>query len=111
MNLQSAISGQQPGHMSPTHHRLNTIAGNVNYNHQHVHPPTVPGVQHVQSTSGSQSVQGAYSEEFYVAPDFNDVRQSEHYIYVTYPPELKRRLLERYGRDIYLTLLRKDMCD
>lgn len=22
--------------------------------------------------------------------------QSEHYIYVTYPPELKRRLLERY---------------
>lgn len=23
--------------------------------------------------------------------------QSEHYIYVTYPPELKRRLLERLG--------------
>lgn len=23
--------------------------------------------------------------------------QSEHYIYVTYPPELKRRLLERFG--------------
>lgn len=22
---------------------------------------------------------------------------SEHYIYVTYPPELKRRLLERFG--------------
>lgn len=27
--------------------------------------------------------------------------QSEHYIYVTYPPELKRRLLERYDRETY----------
>lgn len=47
-----------------------------------------------------------YQEEFYTAQDFNE--QSEHYIYVTYPPELKRRLLERYGRDIYLMLLKKD---
>jgi hypothetical protein len=28
-------------------------------------------------------------------PDLNDMGQNEHYIYVTYPPELKRRLLER----------------
>lgn len=27
--------------------------------------------------------------------------QNEHYIYVTYPPELKRRLLERYDREVY----------
>lgn len=106
------MSGQHPGHLSPTHHRLNTIAGSVNYHHQqNVHPPTVPGAQNVASTSGSQSVQGTYGEEFYAANDFNDVGQSEHYIYVTYPPELKRRLLERYGREIYLTLLRKDMYD
>lgn len=25
--------------------------------------------------------------------------QDDHYIYVTYPPELKRRLLERYARN------------
>uniref|UniRef100_A0A182QU16 C2H2-type domain-containing protein n=1 Tax=Anopheles farauti TaxID=69004 RepID=A0A182QU16_9DIPT len=43
--------------------------------------------------------------------DFGELGQSEHYIYVTYPPELKRRLLERYGRDIYMQLLRKDVYD
>ncbi|XP_049538059.1 uncharacterized protein LOC125952562 isoform X2 [Anopheles darlingi] len=43
--------------------------------------------------------------------EFGDLGQSEHYIYVTYPPELKRRLLERYGRDIYMQLLRKDVYD
>lgn len=91
---------------------MNTIAGSGNYHHQqHIHPHVVPGVQQVPSTSGGQPAQVAYGEECYVAPDFNDVGQSEHYIYVTYPPELKRRLLERYGRDIYLTLLRKDMYD
>lgn len=112
LSLQSAIGGQNPTHLSPTHHRLNAIPGSANYHHQqHIHPHIVPGVQQVPSTSGGQSAQGTYGEEFYVAPDFNDVGQSEHYIYVTYPPELKRRLLERYGREIYLTLLRKDMYD
>uniref|UniRef100_A0AAG5DCM8 C2H2-type domain-containing protein n=1 Tax=Anopheles atroparvus TaxID=41427 RepID=A0AAG5DCM8_ANOAO len=43
--------------------------------------------------------------------EFGELGQSEHYIYVTYPPELKRRLLERYGRDIYMQLLRKDVYD
>lgn len=117
LSLQSAIGGQNPTHLSPTHHRLHaTVAGSANYHHQqqqHIHPHIVPvgGQQQIPSTSGSQSVQGTYGDEFYVAPDFNDVGQSEHYIYVTYPPELKRRLLERYGREIYLTLLRKDMYD
>lgn len=111
LSLQTAIYGQHQPHLSPTHHRLSAIAGSGNYHHQHVHPHIVPGVQHAPSTSGGQPVQGAYGDEFYVAPDFHDVGQSEHYIYVTYPPELKRRLLERYGRDIYLTLLRKDMYD
>lgn len=27
-----------------------------------------------------------------------DEDEDDHYIYVTYPPELKRRLLERYAR-------------
>lgn len=49
-----------------------------------------------------------YPEDIYGVQDINELGQSEHYIYVTYPPELKRRLLERYGRDIYLMLLRKD---
>lgn len=40
--------------------------------------------------------------------EFSELGQSEHYIYVTYPPELKRRLLERYGSDIYMQLLRKN---
>jgi hypothetical protein len=48
-------------------------------------------VHHANSNSGP-----CYSEEFYTVPDLNDMGQNEHYIYVTYPPELKRRLLERY---------------
>lgn len=53
-----------------------------------------------------------YPEDFYANPtEIGDVGQSEHYIYVTYPPELKRRLLERYGKDIYLMLLKKDGCE
>ena len=55
--------------------------------------------------------QPPYGDDFYTSGgEFSEVGQSEHYIYVTYPPELKRRLLERYGRDIYM-LLRKDMYD
>lgn len=63
-------------------------------------------------TSRSTTPAGGYPDEFYAAAhDFNDLSQSEHYIYVTYPPELKRRLLERYGREIYLMLLKKDFHD
>ncbi|XP_058059731.1 uncharacterized protein LOC131210490 [Anopheles bellator] len=54
------------------------------------------------STAGTGSGTGEFGSE---------LGQSEHYIYVTYPPELKRRLLERYGRDIYMQLLRKDVYD
>lgn len=46
-----------------------------------------------------------YTEEFFQATSGRD-----ELIYVTYPPELKRRLIERYGKDIYL-LLKKDMYD
>lgn len=55
-------------------------------------------VHHVNSTNSGP----CYSEEFYTVPDLNDMGQNEHYIYVTYPPELKRRLLERYVSDIIL---------
>ncbi|XP_063239597.1 uncharacterized protein LOC134540653 [Bacillus rossius redtenbacheri] len=41
------------------------------------------------SAAGSPAHQPCYSEECY-----GDAAQNEHYIYVTYPPELKRRLLE-----------------
>lgn len=93
----------------------------------HPHAPGVGGSaglagHHSQSTASTASGSGViapgqpvpvagYPDEFYGAPDFAEPGQSEHYIYVTYPPELKRRLLERYGRDIYLMLLRKDMYD
>lgn len=43
-----------------------------------------------------------YSEEYYTMADLNDLGQNEHYIYVTYPPELKRRLLERYNFTIII---------
>lgn len=35
-----------------------------------------------------------YGEDYYNASD-KAIDQNEHYIYVTYPPDLKRRLLER----------------
>ncbi|GLG98685.1 Uncharacterized protein GBIM_05293, partial [Gryllus bimaculatus] len=44
--------------------------------------------------ANSTTVRPCYSEEYYTMPDMNDMGQNEHYIYVTYPPELKRRLLE-----------------
>ncbi|XP_049832622.1 uncharacterized protein LOC126273177 [Schistocerca gregaria] len=46
-------------------------------------------VHHANSTN-----RPLYSEEYYTVPEINDMGQNEHYIYVTYPPELKRRLLE-----------------
>lgn len=101
------------------HQHLNAIA-TTNYYQQHPHIGS--STHHLQQIDGGGSTvvggqaSGAvaappgqgYSEEFYTAADFSEVGQSEHYIYVTYPPELKRRLLERYGRDIYLMLLKKD---
>lgn len=44
--------------------------------------------------ANSSNIRPCYSEEYYTMPDMNDMGQNEHYIYVTYPPELKRRLLE-----------------
>jgi hypothetical protein len=53
-----------------------------------------------------------YTEEFFTPnAELNELGQSEHYIYVTYPPELKKRLLERYGDEIYLMLMKKDAYD
>lgn len=53
--------------------------------HQHMHPPhpqqAIPMPYHGDEFDG---------EPYYVAEN-----QGEHYIYVTYPPELKRRLMER----------------
>lgn len=104
------------GHTSPTHlhqhqhhQHLNAVTA-VNYP-PHMHPGqaagtsmTVPGAVPTTNAAG-------YPEDIYGTQDFNELGQSEHYIYVTYPPELKRRLLERYGREIYLMLLRKDLYD
>uniref|UniRef100_A0A023EWL9 C2H2-type domain-containing protein n=1 Tax=Triatoma infestans TaxID=30076 RepID=A0A023EWL9_TRIIF len=46
------------------------------------------------TASSSPARHSHYSEEYYPVSD--DLGQNEHYIYVTYPPDLKRRLLERY---------------
>ncbi|XP_075212968.1 uncharacterized protein LOC142319504 isoform X4 [Lycorma delicatula] len=46
------------------------------------------------TASSSPAHHAHYSDDYYTVPD--DLAQSEHYIYVTYPPDLKRRLLERY---------------
>lgn len=45
-----------------------------------------------QEASGS-TLDGhqVYTEDYYLAPD-----KDNEYIYVTYPPDLKRRLLERF---------------
>ncbi|XP_075212966.1 uncharacterized protein LOC142319504 isoform X2 [Lycorma delicatula] len=44
------------------------------------------------TASSSPAHHAHYSDDYYTVPD--DLAQSEHYIYVTYPPDLKRRLLE-----------------
>ncbi|KAL1124370.1 hypothetical protein AAG570_000999, partial [Ranatra chinensis] len=58
----------------------------------------------VASTSATASSSPAhhshYSEEYYPVSD--EIGQNEHYIYVTYPPDLKRRLLERYLSTYYV---------
>lgn len=119
------------GHTSPTHQLLH-----LQHHHQHLNPvttvnyPTVSAHAHpmhsvaaaaagismttaaVGSSTAAASIPTVstvgYPENIYGVQDFNELGQSEHYIYVTYPPELKRRLLERYGREIYLMLLRKN---
>uniref|UniRef100_A0A1B6C3F9 C2H2-type domain-containing protein n=1 Tax=Clastoptera arizonana TaxID=38151 RepID=A0A1B6C3F9_9HEMI len=48
------------------------------------------------TASSSPAHLSHYSDDYYAIPD--DLAQSEHYIYVTYPPDLKRRLLERSKR-------------
>lgn len=45
------------------------------------------------TASSSPAHHSHYSDDYYALPE--DIAQSEHYIYVTYPPDLKRRLLER----------------
>lgn len=113
-SMMSAAGYMQSSHMSPMHHQHLNPA--INYHQALHHPP--PGQMssinaNVQSnasnvSTGSVAMSTGYPEEFYSTQDFSELGQNEHYIYVTYPPELKRRLLERYGRDIYLMLLKKD---
>lgn len=133
-------STMQNVHLSPTHniHNQQQIYNQSHYssgtltpimhNPHHLHPHHQPHFGSAASasmsnlpvsvnvnqmpTSRSTTPAGPPPDDpFYAAQDFNDLGQSEHYIYVTYPPELKRRLLERYGRDIYLKLLKKDLYD
>lgn len=123
-------------HMSPTHHIHNQpVYHQSHYSTGTITPMSMHHATHPQShlmghnpsasmsnipvnvsvnpmpSSRSTTPASGYPDEFYAAHDFNELSQSEHYIYVTYPPELKRRLLERYGRDIYLMLLKKDFHD
>jgi hypothetical protein len=110
-------------HQDGSHPNLNNLGQLTNLSTSNVtteqHTPQIhaqPQGQIVPTHHTSQQ-QPPY-EDFYSAQpstsgtggEFSEVGQSEHYIYVTYPPELKRRLLERYGKDVYM-LLRKDMYD
>lgn len=92
-------------HTSPHHHYHPAMQ-------QHAVQIAAPQSNISNASAASNALSNApasgYPEEFYTANEFNELGQSEHYIYVTYPPELKRRLLERYGREIYLMLLKKD---
>jgi hypothetical protein len=125
-------------HSSPTHH-LHQFGPQLSQNIYHSQP--VPQQSNMATTSiGATSVDvvshhpsmsnvnmshvdhqmpistlpppHGYSEEFFTPnAELNELGQSEHYIYVTYPPELKKRLLERYGDEIYLMLMKKDAYD
>lgn len=53
---------------------------------------STPSPAHILRHEASTSAEGnqVYTEDYYLAPD-----KDNEYIYVTYPPDLKRRLLER----------------
>ncbi|XP_031623164.1 uncharacterized protein LOC116340687 [Contarinia nasturtii] len=118
--MQSMQSGGQT-HMSPTHHHIHNQQ--AYHQHQSHYPsgtitPLLHTTTHPQShlsghnpsasmsnipvsvsvnpmpSSRSTTPASGYPDEFYTAHDFNDLSQSEHYIYVTYPADLKRKLLE-----------------
>lgn len=97
-------------HPQSHHHHHTMLMGHNNPSQSMSNIPVSVAVNPMP-TSRSTTPASGYPDEFYAAHDFNDLSQSEHYIYVTYPPELKRRLLERYGREIYLMLLKKDFHD
>lgn len=117
-------SSEVTAHSSPTNLRHHHSVGNFHQN-LHYHPSgsqnqSVSSIQHqniLNQQHAASGSSGIYSDDYAAAAAAaNNMgaeygEQSEHYIYVTYPPELKRRLLERYGRDIYLMLLRKDFYD
>ncbi|XP_055299588.1 uncharacterized protein LOC129567071 isoform X3 [Sitodiplosis mosellana] len=83
---QSHLMGQQQQQQQQHHQHHNPSASMSNI-------PVSVSVNPMP-TSRSTTPAGGYPDEFYTAHDFNELSQSEHYIYVTYPPELKRRLLE-----------------
>lgn len=116
-SMMSSAGYIQASHMSPTHHMQHPHLNPAISYHQALHhqqPSQLSSVNaNAQSnasnaSAGSAALSTGCPEEFYSAQDFNELGQNEHYIYVTYPPELKRRLLERYGREIYSMLLKKD---
>ncbi|XP_055709611.1 uncharacterized protein LOC129805601 isoform X2 [Phlebotomus papatasi] len=84
-------STQATARSSPLHarHHLAQPSQQTLYSHG----PGAPGT--VAETSSTAAGNSGFSEEFYsAATEMGDMGQNEHYIYVTYPPELKRRLLE-----------------
>lgn len=55
-------------------------------------PSPAHALRHETSTTTSDGTAShAYTEDYYTATD-----KDNEYIYVTYPPDLKRRLLERF---------------
>ncbi|XP_055682155.1 uncharacterized protein LOC129789385 isoform X2 [Lutzomyia longipalpis] len=76
--------------MHTRHHLAHHVPQQIIYSH------TSDGAVGIVADPGGQaSNNSGFSEEIYsAATEVGDVEQNEHYIYVTYPPELKRRLLE-----------------
>lgn len=101
-NSNNNSGGLQHGHSS------NSLGRTLSVEHQH-QQQQMHQQQHQQHHQQQQQIPIGFADEYYANPaDLADLGQSEHYIYVTYPPELKRRLLERYGKEVYLMLLKKD---
>lgn len=63
---------------------------------------STPSPAHVHRHEPQPQADGhqIYTEDYYLAPD-----KDNEYIYVTYPPDLKRRLLERFVSVVSVELL------
>lgn len=87
------ISGSQLSNISILPKSKNLFSSDdVSVTSASVTDRSTPSPNHLLRYEHSNLLDGnpIYTEDYYVSPD-----KDNEYIYVTYPPELKRRLLER----------------